>query len=170
MTEDREGCPPVGGEIPFGMFRGINSATLDAKGRMALPARVRETVSSVSDGHLVVTIDTEERCLLLYPLPMWEVVQGKLESLPNVKPSSRKLQRLLIGHATDLEPDANGRVLLPQKLRDYAGLDRKLVLVGQGNKVEIWSEPRWEARMEEWLSDDSVTALADADELTGLSL
>ena len=152
------------------MFRGINIATLDAKGRMALPARVRETVASACDGHLVVTIDTEERCLLLYPLPLWEEVQRKLESLPNVKAASRQLQRLLIGHATDLDPDANGRVLLPQKLRDYAGLDKRLVLVGQGNKVEIWSEPRWEARMEEWLSDGAVTALAGADELNGLSL
>ncbi len=151
------------------MFRGINSATLDAKGRMALPARVRETVAAVSDGHLVVTIDTEDRCLLLYPLPMWEEVQRKLEQLPNFKPASRKLQRLLIGHATDLDPDSNGRVLLPQKLRDYAGLDKKLVLVGQGNKMEIWSEERWEARMEEWLADGTVTALADADELSGLS-
>jgi MraZ protein len=152
------------------MFRGINSATLDAKGRMALPARVRESVTAMSGGQLVVTIDTRERCLLLYPLPHWEEVQRKLENLPNVNPRSRTLQRLLIGHATDLEPDGNGRVLLPQKLRDYAGLDRKLVLVGQGNKVEIWSEPRWEARMEEWLSDDSVAELAGAEEFTGLSV
>jgi MraZ protein len=152
------------------MFRGINSATLDAKGRMALPARVRESIASVSGGQLVVTIDTKERCLLLYPLPLWEQVQQQLENLPNVNPRSRTLQRLLIGHATDLEPDSSGRVLLPQKLRDYAELDRKLVLVGQTNKVEIWSEPRWEQRMEEWLSDDSVAALANAEEFTGLSV
>ena len=92
------------------------------------------------------------------------------EELPNVNPRSRTLQRLLIGHATDLEPDANGRVLLPQKLREYAGLDKKLILVGQGKKVEIWSEPRWEARMEEWLSEDSVAELAGAEEFTGLSV
>ena len=152
------------------VFRGINSATLDAKGRMALPTRVREQVAELSGGHLVVTIDTRERCLLLYPLPLWEDVQRKVENLPNVNPRSRTLQRLLIGHATDLEPDANGRVLLPQKLREYAGLDKKLVLVGQGNKVEIWSEPRWEARMDEWLSDESVTELAGAEEFTGLSV
>jgi MraZ protein len=150
------------------MFRGINSATVDAKGRMALPARVRESLAAVSAGPLVVTIDTRERCLLLYPLPSWEAVQQKLESLPNVNPRSRMLQRLLIGHATDLEPDGNGRVLLPQKLRDYAGLDKKVVLVGQSNKVEIWSETRWEARMEEWLSDESVAELADAEEFTGV--
>ncbi|HEX7034773.1 MAG TPA: division/cell wall cluster transcriptional repressor MraZ [Pseudomonadales bacterium] len=152
------------------MFRGINSVSLDAKGRMALPARLRDTFASVSGGQLVVTIDTSERCLLLYPLPLWEEVQRKLENLPNVNPRSRMLQRLLIGHATDLEPDSSGRVLLPQKLRDYAELDKKLVLVGQGNKVEIWSEPRWEAQMAQWLSDESVAQLAAAEEFTGLSV
>lgn len=152
------------------MFRGINSVTLDGKGRMALPARVREAVMGASDGKLVVTIDTKDRCLLLYPLPLWEEVQEKLESLPNINPRSRTIQRLLIGHATDLEPDGNGRLLLPQKLRDYAQLDKKLVLVGQGRKIEIWSEGLWEMRMEEWLSDESVAQLADAEELTGISV
>lgn len=152
------------------MFRGINSATLDGKGRMALPARIRESVSAISEGKLVVTIDTKDRCLLLYPLPMWEEVQEKLENLPNMNPRSRTLQRLLIGHATDLEPDGNGRLLLPAKLREYAQLDKKLVLVGQGKKVEIWSEGVWETRMDEWLSDESVAELADAEEFTGLSV
>lgn len=152
------------------MFRGINIATLDAKGRLGLPTRMRDSIAAVSGGQLVVTIDTRERCLLLYPLPHWEDVQRRLESLPNVNPRSRTLQRLLIGHATDLEPDGNGRVLLPQKLRDFAGLEKKVALIGQGNKVEIWSEPRWEARMEEWLSDESVAELATAEEFIGLSV
>jgi MraZ protein len=152
------------------MFRGINSVAVDGKGRMALPARTRETVAAVSEGRMVVTIDTKDRCLLLYPLPFWEEVQHKLENLPNMNPRSRTLQRLLIGHATDLEPDGNGRLLLPQKLREYADLARKVVLVGQGKKIEIWSETLWEQRMAEWLSDDSVAALADAEEFTGLSV
>jgi MraZ protein len=154
------------------MFRGINSATLDGKGRMALPTRFREVAATLAgaEGGLVVTIDTKERCLLLYPLPLWNEVQEKLENLPNMNPRSRTLQRLLIGHATDLEPDNTGRLLLPQKLRDYAQLDKKLVLVGQGRKIEIWSEELWEARMQEWLSDASVAEFADAEEFTGLSV
>jgi MraZ protein len=152
------------------MFRGINSATLDAKGRMALPARLRETFAAVASGKLVVTIDAKDRCLMMYPLPAWEEVQQRLASLPNMNPRSRTLQRLLMGHATDLEPDGNGRVLLPQKLRDHAQLDKKLVLVGLGNKVEIWGEAQWESRMEQWLSDESVAELADAEEFTGLSV
>jgi MraZ protein len=152
------------------MFRGINSVSLDPKGRMALPARFREAMVERCGGNLVVTIDTIEKCLLLYPLPEWEIVQRKLEALSNIGDRARRLQRLLIGHATDIELDANGRLLLPQMLRSFADLDRKLVLVGQGNKIEIWSEPRWQARMEEWLSEDAGALLAEGDEFTGLSL
>ena len=92
------------------MFRGSNSATLDGKGRMALPTRTRETLSGLSENKVVVTIDMREPCLLLYPLSDWEVVQGKLESLSNINPQARLLQRLLIGHATDLQLDGAGRL------------------------------------------------------------
>ena len=152
------------------MFRGINSATLDGKGRMSLPVRSREAVQLSSDGKVVVTIDMRERCLLLYPLPEWEVVQRKLESLSNINQQARLLQRLLIGHATDLELDANGRILIPGMLRDYADLEKKLVLVGQGNKFEIWSDTNWQVRMDSWLGDNDGPLLDDADAFTGLSV
>lgn len=152
------------------MFRGINSATLDGKGRMALPARFREQVTDSSEGKLVVTIDMREKCLLMYPLPEWEVVQRKLEGLSNIGQQARLLQRLLIGHATDLDLDAQGRLLLPQMLRTYADLDKKLVLVGQGNKIEIWSEALWQGRMETWLADGAEDLLTNGDDLTGLSV
>jgi len=151
------------------MFRGINSATLDAKGRMALPARFREVLQLGADGKTVVTIDMREQCLLLYPLSEWEVVQRKLESLANVGARARLLQRLLIGHATDLELDAQGRILLPAMLREFGNLEKKLVLVGQGNKIEIWSADHWQERMQSWLADESEL-LADGDEFTGLSV
>ena len=152
------------------MFRGINSATLDAKGRMALPARNREAMLLASDGKVVLTIDMRENCLLLYPLPEWEVVQRKLESLSNINPQARLLQRLLIGHATDLELDASGRLLLPAMLRDYADLDKKLVLVGQGNKIEIWSEQHWQAGMQDWVKQGAQALNEDGDHFTGLSV
>ena len=132
------------------MFRGISSVTMDAKGRMALPARYRDAVAVASDGRIVVTIDMRESCLLLYPLAEWELVQGKLENLSNINPQARLLQRLLIGHATDLELDAAGRLLLPSMLRDFGGLKKKLVLVGQGNKIEIWSADHWQQRLDLW--------------------
>jgi MraZ protein len=149
------------------VFRGITSVNLDAKGRMALPARYRDVWTSCN-GQLVVTIDSRERCLLLYPLPEWNTVQGKLESLSNLNKSARLLQRLLIGHATDLEVDGSTRVLIPPMLREYAGLTKKIVLLGQGNKFEIWSDELWQQRLDEWLKARSSDA--DDDDFTGLSV
>ncbi|MDG1704713.1 MAG: division/cell wall cluster transcriptional repressor MraZ [Pseudomonadales bacterium] len=151
------------------MFRGISSVTMDAKGRMALPARYRDAVAVASDGRIVVTIDMRESCLLLYPLAEWELVQGKLENLSNINPQARLLQRLLIGHATDLELDAAGRLLLPSMLRDFGGLKKKLVLVGQGNKIEIWSADHWQQRLDLWREEGA--ALLDSEALfDGLSV
>ena len=137
---------------------------------MALPARFREPVIVTAASKLVVTIDMRERCLLMYPLPEWETVQEKLEGLSNIRPDARLLQRLLIGHATDLELDGSGRMLLPTMLREYASLTKGLVLVGQGNKIEIWADAVWKSRMQDWLSDDTADLLADGDEFTGLSV
>lgn len=143
---------------------------MDAKGRMALPGRNRETLMVASEGRLVVTIDMRESCLLAYPLTEWETVQAKLESLSNINPQARLLQRLLIGHATDLELDSAGRLLLPAMLREFAGLEKKLVLIGQGNKIEIWSAERWQNRLDQWL-EESAAALTNNGELfDGLSV
>jgi MraZ protein len=152
------------------VFRGITNATLDGKGRMALPTRHRDAVQVAADGKMVATIDMREACLLLYPLPEWEVVQRKLEGLSNINAQPRLLQRLLIGHATDLELDTNGRILLPGLLREYAALEKKLVLVGQGNKIEIWSATHWQERMQSWLQEDAANLLDDGDTFTGLSV
>lgn len=135
------------------MFRGVNQVNLDAKGRMAIPARYRERIASGCDGHMVLTIDTEESCLLLYPLNEWEIIQERIEALPSLQPEGRRLQRLLIGHATDLDMDANGRLLLPALLRDYAGLSKAVILLGQGRKFEIWDEARWNATRERYLQE-----------------
>lgn len=135
------------------MFRGVNTINLDAKGRMAMPARHRDYLMSQSDGHLVATIDTNSRCLLIYPVLEWETIQRKIENLPSFNPNSRRVQRLLIGHATDLELDNSGRVLLPQTLRDYAGLEKHVALIGQGKKLELWDQETWTTEREQWLSE-----------------
>ncbi len=137
---------------------------------MALPTKFRESVLTGCTGSLVVTIDTKERCLLLYPLPEWEHVQERLEGLSNIRSSARLLQRMLIGHATDVELDANGRVLVPQMLRDYADLSKKLVVLGQGNKIEIWSDQHWHERMEMWLAEGLETSFDDLGDLEDLSV
>lgn len=151
------------------MFRGVHHLSLDGKGRMALPARQRDRLQALCAGQLVATIDTQSKCLLLYPLPTWEVLEREIQGLPALNPAVRRFQRLLIGYASDLECDAAGRVLLPPALRDYAGLDRKAVLVGQGNKMELWDEDTWIAARDEWLQlghDDSAVP----EELLRLSL
>ncbi len=132
-------------------FRGVSNLSLDAKGRIVLPARYRERLIEICNGQLVVTIDTDQPCLLIYPLNEWERIEEKIEALPSFNPTTRRIQRLLIGHATDVEIDSNGRTLLSNPLRDYAQLGRKVVLIGQGQKFELWDAALWDTRMEEWL-------------------
>ncbi len=140
----------------MGMFRGLHHVSIDAKGRMALPSRLRDELLHYDDRKVVVTIDPMSRCLLMYPLLEWEQIQEKLDKLPSFQPQARKLQRLLVGHATDLEIDTAGRVLLPAPLREFSQLDKKAALLGQGKKIEIWSQSNWEAQREEYLELSST--------------
>lgn len=125
------------------MFRGIAQLTLDSKGRLAVPARHRDLLLERCGGHLVVTADAD-RCLLIYPLPDWELIQQKLEGLSNLDPRVRELQRRLIGFAVDVDMDGAGRVLISPALRQFAQLEKNVVLVGQGKKFELWNQDRWE--------------------------
>ncbi len=147
------------------MFIGSYAITMDAKGRMASPAKVRDARSAVCEGRLVVTAHTEERCLLVYPEPQWLDLQPKIEALPNIHRKARRMQRLLLGYATPLELDGNGRVLLPQTLRDYANLEKKLMLIGQGKKLELWSESGWNQELDTGDDDESMP-----EEMLSLSL
>ena len=133
------------------MFRGLNTINLDAKGRLAIPAKFRERLAVLCGGHMVVTIDTEERSLLIYPVNEWEEIEAKITSLPTFDPRARRIQRLLVGHATDVEIDGSGRILLPAALREYAGLEKETVLIGQGKKLELWSKDPWEGTRDEYL-------------------
>jgi MraZ protein len=133
------------------MFRGATKVTVDAKGRFAVPTRYRERIHSRCDGHLVVTVD-RDHCLLMYPLSDWEEIERKLVRLPSLNKQARRLQRLMVGYASEVEVDGNGRVLLPRELREFAGLDRQAMLIGQGNKFELWDEQRWNERRDEWLA------------------
>ena len=137
------------------MFRGVNTINLDAKGRMAMPARYRELLSDKYAGRLVATVDFSGQCLLLYPIDEWDVIQQKVEGLSSFDRASRQVQRMLIGHAHDVEMDSSGRILLPQILRARAQLDKHVALVGQGMKFEIWSEERWNEQADSWFSGDT---------------
>ena len=136
------------------MFRGVQHINMDAKGRMAVPARQRDALASQSAGCVVITIDTQSPCLAIYPLPEWERIEAAVQALPALKPAVKRFQRLVLGYATDLELDGSGRILLPQSLRDYARLEKKVVLVGQGNKLELWSEDLWLAERDAALATE----------------
>tara|TARA_B110000503_G_scaffold13903_1_gene18933 strand:+ start:50345 stop:50773 length:429 start_codon:yes stop_codon:yes gene_type:complete len=142
---------------------------MDAKGRLAMPTRQREPLREQSEGQVVVTIDTQVACLVIYPLPEWERIEKDIQNLPALKPAVKRFQRLVLGYATDLEMDGSGRLLLPQSLRDYAQLYKSVVLVGQGKKLELWSEPLWLAERDQALLD-SGPEVELPDELMSLTL
>lgn len=146
------------------MFRGASSINLDAKGRIAIPVRYRDALRDHQDaalaGRLVLTVDIKSACLLLYPLWEWNEVEKKLLTLSDTQPTERALKRLLLGHAHELELDSNGRILLPPPLRQYAGLSKKAMLVGQLNKFELWDEQGW---MEQIADDQQVIQNSELD-------
>lgn len=148
--------------------RGSNHISVDAKGRMSIPTKLRDALVSTDDGHLVVTASPSDRCLLMYTAEDWGVVEQKITSLPSLNKQTRQLKRMLIGHADDCQMDGSGRILLPAQLREYAYIDRKAVLVGQGGNYEIWDEAHWIAQRESMLSIELDEANLP-DELSSLS-
>jgi len=136
------------------MARGTSKINLDAKGRMAIPTKHRDALLKACDGQMVVTISPQEKCLWMYTLPAWEAVERKLIALPTLNSTTRKLKRMLIGHADDCDMDASGRILLPAPLREFAMLKKQTVLIGQGDKFEIWDEALWLSHRESELSVD----------------
>ncbi len=135
---------------------------------MAMPSRYRERLLEICGGRLVVTVDPDS-CLLVYPLPEWEVIENKLVNLPSLNRRVKSMQRLLIGHATECEMDGQGRILLPTLLREYASLDKKIVIIGQGKKFEIWDEGAWNDSQEsllESVQDDESELPAALQELS----
>ncbi len=146
------------------MFRGAQQVTMDAKGRIMLPARLRQLLDAFSTQDLVLTIDVAEQCLLA-----WESIEAALLDLPNLDPQTRAIQRLILGHATELVPDATGRILIPGLLNDYAKLSKNVILLGQGTKFEIWDAAHWHKRSNEWIKD-GIKLETLTDKLKGVSL
>ncbi|PCK09179.1 MAG: cell division/cell wall cluster transcriptional repressor MraZ [Alteromonadaceae bacterium] len=138
------------------MYQGSHSINMDVKGRMAIPVKYRDMLASACGGRIVMTAHTQDRCVLVYPETEWLNILPKIEALPSFNRAALRAQRLLIGYACPLELDGNGRVLVPPTLRDYAKLEKKVMLVGLGKKFELWNE-------EAWLS--SVADLDDGDAL-----
>jgi|TARA_Y100000389_G_scaffold189070_1_gene212381 MraZ protein len=136
------------------MFKGISNLSIDVKGRASMPQRYRSDFSSKNKSKLVITAD-KDKCLLIYTQSSWAIIEKKLSNLPSYNKEARFIQRLLIGYATESEIDSQGRFLIPIPLREYAGIQKKIILLGQGSKFELWSENIWNKNMKSWLVSQS---------------
>ncbi|MGH8672505.1 MAG: division/cell wall cluster transcriptional repressor MraZ [Burkholderiales bacterium] len=150
------------------MFRGVATLNLDNKARLAVPARYREILLQHCGGRLVITADPS-KCLLIYPQSDWEPIQEQLMAMPSFNRKARSLQRLLVGYAEDVDMDGAGRILVSTPLRDFAGLDKRVVLVGQGRKFELWDEGNWITQGNDALLNNENGELLP-EELRGFSL
>ncbi len=129
------------------MFRGAHAINLDDKGRLAIPTKFRTLLQADSEGQLICTVDLKENCLLLYPFSEWQEVEEKLYRLSDMVEAEKRVKRVLLGNAMECQIDKNGRILLSAPLRAHANLNKKLMLVGQLNKFEIWDEDTWNEKM-----------------------
>ncbi len=120
---------------------------------MAIPTRYRERLSARCDGQMIVTVD-KDHCLLVYPLPDWEELERKLVRLPSMNKIARRIVRIMVGYATEVDMDGNGRILVSRELRQFASLERQAMLIGQGNKFELWDEEIWNGKRDEWLNEE----------------
>jgi MraZ protein len=154
------------------LLRGVSSINLDAKGRLAIPTRYRSELQESCERKLIVTVAVdgqcvgEKGCLWLYPLPEWEKLEMTISKLPSLNQAAIKLRRFVIGNASECEMDSQGRLLLPETLRKFSEMDKKVVLVGQLNKFEIWNQTAWEEKQTEWMSGDNTDGLDDLGSLS----
>lgn len=152
------------------MFRGATLVNLDSKGRLTVPTRYRGMLNEESKGQMVCTIDLHQPCLLLYTLPEWEIIEEKLSRLSTMNPAERRVQRLLLGHASECQMDNAGRLLLASTLRKHAGLTKEVMLVGQINKFELWDEQTWYQQVEDDIAAERLTNEPLSARLQDLSL
>lgn len=132
------------------MFQGAAALSLDAKGRLAIPARHRDALTP--GGAPLVLTAHPHRCLLIYPEPAWAPIRDQVLAAPSFDPRTAAYKRLLVGYAQAEEPDAAGRVLVSPVLRKFAELDKQVWLVGQGTHFELWSDAGWQKQQEELLA------------------
>ncbi|MGC1022090.1 division/cell wall cluster transcriptional repressor MraZ [Pantoea agglomerans] len=152
------------------MFRGATLVNLDSKGRLAVPMRYRDLLIGESQGQMVCTIDLHQPCLLLYTLPEWEIIEKKLARLSSMNPLERRVQRLLLGHASECQMDNAGRLLLANTLRQHAKLTKEVMLVGQFNKFELWDEQTWYQQVRDDIDAEQSAQEPLSERLQDLSL
>ena len=131
------------------MFQGVVGINLDAKGRLAIPTKHRDRLLSNSETKLVLT-SHPHRCLLLYPSASWAPIRAQIMSFSSFDPQLSLWKRLLVGFAEEMELDNSGRILVSPSQRQFAGLEKKVMLVGQGSHFELWSESSWEKQISQF--------------------
>lgn len=131
------------------MFRGANAINLDSKGRLTIPSKNRHALLDDCSGQLICTIDTQQTCLLLYPLTEWEEIEVKLARFSSTIPQERRMIRMLLGYASEVEMDKAGRILLSPELRQHAKIEKEAMLIGQLNKFELWDKATWYQQLEQ---------------------
>ncbi len=140
-------------------FQGETAITVDDKGRMGIPAAYRELVAVTCENRLVLTYNPfESGCLWLFAATAWTQVRDQVNALPTAQTVHRNLQMKLVGAATPLEPDGNGRIQLPASHRAAASIEKRAVLLGMGNKFELWSEAAHVAKIRQTIGDADLTA------------
>ena len=139
------------------MFQGETAITIDDKGRLAIPTSYRETVARECGNRLVITYSPfESGCLYVYPQPVWERLRDQVNALPRTRSVSRNLQLKLVGAASFAEPDGNGRISIPASHRAAVGIDKRAVLLGMGDKFELWSEQAHREQIQRTLTDEDM--------------
>ena len=139
------------------MFQGETAITIDDKGRLAIPTAYRDVVARVADNRLVLTYSPfDAGCLYLYPLPAWERVRDQVNALPRSRRNSRLMQLKLVGAASFVEPDSSGRISIPASHRSAVGIEKKAVLLGMGDKFELWGEAAHHEQIRKTLGDDDL--------------
>jgi len=152
------------------VFRGFSTLNLDAKGRLAIPSRYRERLAVQCESDMVLTLNPLDRCLWLYPLPEWELIETKLSALSDFDKQSRRAKQMMRGYASDCELDGHGRILVSQEHREYAGISKRCVILGQGNKFELWDQENWESQRDAWLGQLDEDSGEASEALRSLSL
>ena len=152
------------------MFRGNSSLSLDSKGRLAIPSRYRARLAELSDSVLIQTINPLDRCVWIYPLNEWEVIEPKLHALSDFVKDSRRTKQLMLGYADECSLDSHGRIRITARLKGIAELDKKAVILGQGNKLELWDESAWNIQHDEWLKSLEEDSGTPSEALQQLSL
>ena len=124
-------------------LRGVNNVTVDTKGRVGIPSRYRQDLQELCQGILVVTANIGNRSILIYPKISWVSVEEQLQKLSSTDIKGY-MRRMMLSHATECEPDSNGRILLPPPLRQDMKIKKSCVLLGLGNRFELWDQKIWD--------------------------